>query len=366
MSPTTILFRYLLREYVKIFFMCFAGLMTIYLVIDFFEKVRRFLRYDAEMLDVLTYFLLKTPAISFQIAPLAVLMATLLTLGVLSRSHEITAMRSCGVSLPWIAFPFVSFAAVLALVLLSFSSTVIPLTAAKAEEIRAVRIEKKPAPTAVTPVHPWTRIGNHTLMNIAALDANGERLARIRLFHFTPQFQLDRLTEAQEARYHDGGWTLYHGNQRRFLPDGSVALAEFEQQPVDLSLLPEDFTTWLVGESETMTLREIRTYVGRLSHEGFNFSRFLTDYYGRIAFPFVTIIMVMVGLALSLRRSGVRGGSMAMGIGQALVVGFCYWATHSISIALGRGGVLAPLFAGWMANFLFASFGLYLLLKVRY
>ena len=39
-----ILFRYLFREYAKIFMMCVSGLMTIYLVIDFFEKVRRFLR----------------------------------------------------------------------------------------------------------------------------------------------------------------------------------------------------------------------------------------------------------------------------------------------------------------------------------
>ncbi|HMZ56656.1 MAG TPA: LptF/LptG family permease, partial [Nitrospira sp.] len=97
----TILFRYMLREYVKIFGMCFSGLMTIYLVIDFFEKVRRFLRYDAHALDVLAYFVLKMPAISYQIAPLAVLMATLLTIGLLSRSHEITAMRSCGISLYW-------------------------------------------------------------------------------------------------------------------------------------------------------------------------------------------------------------------------------------------------------------------------
>lgn len=57
---------------------------------------------------------------------------------------------------------------------------------------------------------------------------------------------------------------------------------------------------------------------------------------------------------------------MAMGIGQALAVGFCYWATHSIAIALGRGGALAPMMAGWMANLLFMSFALYLMLKVRY
>jgi hypothetical protein len=131
-----ILFRYMLREYVKIFGMCFAGLMTIYLVIDFFEKVRRFLRYDAHALDVLAYFVLKMPAISYQIAPLAVLMATLLTIGLLSRSHEITAMRSCGISLYWITSPFLFLGTVLAMVLFLFSSTVIPLALAKAEQIK--------------------------------------------------------------------------------------------------------------------------------------------------------------------------------------------------------------------------------------
>src|SRR5436309_1761826 len=131
-----ILFCYLLREYGKIFTMCFSGLMTIYLVIDFFEKVRRFLRYDAAWLDVLTYLLLKAPAISFQITPLAILMATLLTFGLLSRGHEITAMRSRGISLLWITLPFITFATGISLLLLFFSSTVIPLAASKSEEIR--------------------------------------------------------------------------------------------------------------------------------------------------------------------------------------------------------------------------------------
>lgn len=73
--------------------MCFCGLMTMDLVIDFFEKVRRFLRYNAYWLDIMTYFLLKAPAISYQIAPLAILMATVSTFGLLSRGHEITAHR---------------------------------------------------------------------------------------------------------------------------------------------------------------------------------------------------------------------------------------------------------------------------------
>lgn len=362
----TILFRYILREYAKIFLMCFSGLMTIYLVIDFFEKVRRFLKFDADMLDVLAYFALKTPAISFQITPLAILMATLLTLGLFSRNNEITAMRSCGISLTWIASPFLIFAAFVSLILLSFSSMVIPLASEKAEEIRLIRIEKKPAPMAVKAPRPWIRIGSDSLMHVAEVEIGGATLHQVHLYHFQNGFRLDRMTEAATASYTPDGWMLFKGNQRRFHPDGSVALVEFGQQPVELSLIPDDFSTWLAGDSETMTVRDIRGYISRFKNEGSSFARLLTDYYGRLAFPFVAVIMVIVGLALSLRRSGVRGGTMAVGIGQAFVVGFCYWTTHSIAIALGRGGLLAPMLAGWIANLLFASFGLYLLLKVRY
>jgi lipopolysaccharide export system permease protein len=361
-----ILFRYLLREYAKIFTMCFSGLMTIYLVIDFFEKVRRFLRYDADWLDVLTYFLLKTPAISFQIAPLAILMATLLTFGLLSRGHEITAMRSCGISLLWITSPFITFATGIALILLLFSSTIIPLAAIKSEEIRTIRIEKKLPAAAVKLKQPWTRVGVDSLMHVTSVSVSGELLGDVRLFQFDSHFQLAEVTEADEARYHDSTWILHQGRHRRFASDGTVSTTEFDRQPIALSLIPDDFTTWLAGDSELMTFHDIRAYSRRRHQQGSQVARLTTDYYIRIAFPFVTIIMVLVGIALSLRRSGTRGGSMAMGIGQALAVGFCYWTTHSIAIALGRGGVLTPLIAAWMANVLFMSFGLYLMFKVRY
>ena len=57
---------------------------------------------------------------------------------------------------------------------------------------------------------------------------------------------------------------------------------------------------------------------------------------------------------------------MAIGIGQALVIGFLYWAAYSIAIALGRSGVMAPLLAGWLTNLLFLSYGCYLYLKVSH
>jgi lipopolysaccharide export system permease protein len=362
----TILFRYILREFSKIFGMCFAGLVTIYLVIDFFEKVRRFLRYESGLLPILTYFALKIPSISFQVAPFAILVSTLLTLGLLARSNEITAMRSCGISLLWMSSPFLLFASAVSLVLLTFSSTVIPLASEKAEEIRVIQIEQKPAPITVQAAQPWARLSANALMKISEIDTSGRTVRGVRIFYFGPSFQLERITEAEEARYTSTGWILVNGHHRRFLEGDTAELVQFTEQLIKIPLIPDDFSSSLIGNSDTMTFREIQNYLGRFRHEGFSFTRLLTDYYGRVAFPLVTVVMVVVGIALSLRRSGVRGGSMAVGIGQAFIVGFCYWTTHSVAIALGRGGALAPMLAGWMANALFLSFGLYLLLKVRH
>jgi len=362
----TILFRYILREYAKIFFMCLSGLMTIYMVIDFFEKIRRFLRYDSGVVPLLIYFSLKIPAISSQVAPFAVLVATLLTLGLLSRSNEITALRSCGVSLLWMTSPFLIFAGVVAMILLAFSSTIIPLASEKAEEVRLVQIEKKPTPLTVQAAQPWVRVGADELMHIRSIEVGGKTLREVRLFHFDRAFHLDQIVEADEAHYTVDGWILRNGVRRTFAPDHATELTFFTEQKTEIPLIPDDFSTSLTGNSESMTFEKIQNYIGRFQPEGVSFARLLTDYYGRLASPFVTIIMVLVGMALGLRRSGIRGGSMAVGIGQAFIVGFCYWTTHSIAIALGRGGALTPMLAGWMANILFASFGLYLLLKVRH
>lgn len=362
----TILFRYMLKEVAKVFAMCFAGLLTIYLVVDFFEKLRKFIRHDADVSAMLQFFALRTPFISFQIAPFAVLMATLLSLGVFARNREITAMRACGISLFRIASPFLCFGLAVALALFALSAVVIPVATTKAEFVKTVKIEKKAAPLSFKADRPWVRVGNDTLMNVEVVDPDGMTLRGVRLYRLGPQFGLEEILQARELRYTVRGWYLIGGVHRNLHPDGSLTVETFDSRPLTITQSPEDFRTAASTESEEMTLHKLRAYAERLRREGYSFSRLLTDYYGRVAFPFVSVVMVIVGVALSLRQSGVRGSGMAMGIGQAFIIGFLYWATHSIAIALGRTAVLAPMMAGWITNLLFLSLGFYLFLKVRH
>ncbi len=362
----SILTRYMLQEILKIFWLCLAGLMTVYLVVDFFEKVRKFVKYGAEPEEMALYFFYVAPHVAYQIAPVALLMATLLSLGGFLKNNELTAMRSCGINLGRIALPYLGFSAAVAWVLLLLSAIVVPTSLLRADYVRTVLIEKKMPSQAFTSERTWLQAGDQTLLNIRSIGPDGAKLQGVSLYHLGARFELSQLTEAEDAQYTERGWVLRSGVQRTLFPDGRFVTRRFDERPLRLSHIPEDFSTWLSVKSEEMTLSELGAYAERLKRDGYSFTRFLTDYHSRVAFPFVCVVMGIVGFSLTLRQTGTRSIGMAMGIGQALLIAFLYWTTHSVAVALGRSGVLMPLIAAWFANALFLSFGGYLLLRIRY
>ncbi|MBA7583589.1 hypothetical protein ES708_25535 [subsurface metagenome] len=117
----TILDRYILKEFIKIFALILVSLAGLYLIVDFFERIRMFLSNHASMRQMASYFLLTLPVILSQMIPIAVLLSTLLSFGILSRNCEITAMKANGLSLYRISLPVIvaSFAICMATFLLN-------------------------------------------------------------------------------------------------------------------------------------------------------------------------------------------------------------------------------------------------------
>lgn len=360
-----LLMYYLLREHLRVFIPCLAGVATVYLVVDFVEKIRKFVTYQAELRHILWYFILKCPGILFQIMPLAVLMSTLLALTILSRHNEITAMRSSGISLYWVAVPFLAVAQVLSLLMLWTSDAVIPHANQKAEVLRETRIEGRNPRAVFQGNEIWVRLGDQTLMMGDLPDDNAPRIYGISLYRLDQDFGIRELVFAKELRHEDSGWVLLSGISRTFDADQMIKSHSFGRLPVQLNQKPEDFRRTIRIESDDLSLRELASYVERLRQDGYNPARFATDLFGRTAFPFVCLIMALIGITMSLTETGTRGTGLVKGVGYSLLVGFLYWTTHSVALALGRSDVVPPLLAGWTANILFLSFAGYLFLRVR-
>ena len=361
----TLLTRYLLREYLRLFGLCLGGLVCIYLIVDFVEKIRKFANYQAELRHVLWYFVLKLPSILFQITPLAVLMSSLLTLAILSRNNEITAMRSSGISLYRVALPFLALAQVLSLLMLWASDAMIPRANQQAELVRELQIERH-APRAFFQGNEiWVRLGNQTLMRGDLAQDFPLRLYGISLYRLNPDFSIQEVLIAKELVHEEGQWFLVSGLSRTVGPDLDGKSHPFERLPINLNQKPDDFRRTINVSSEALSLRDLAAYVQRLREDGYNPARYATDLFGRTAFPFVCVIMALIGCSMSLMETGSRGTGVVKGVGYSLLIGFLYWAGHSVALAFGRSGVLPPLLAGWAANLLFLSFAGYLFLRVR-
>ena len=100
-----ILDRYLVQNFVKTFVVTLLCIVVIYLVVDFFDHFGRLLKAGATVSAMIRYFLYKIPFLLSQVFGFAVLFSTLFSLGHLSRNHEITAMRSSGLSLRRLSVP---------------------------------------------------------------------------------------------------------------------------------------------------------------------------------------------------------------------------------------------------------------------
>lgn len=344
---------------------CLTSLTSIYLIIDFFEKLRKFLRYDAELTSVLMYFLFKIPDISFKIAPFAAIMATLLTIGLFNKNNEITAMRSCGLSLSYFSLPFIVTGILFTLIFFIFTTLVIPFANSNADYIKTVEIQRKPQPLSFTNENLWLRMQNNSIMKIKKVMPTGTRLESIQLYRLDPNFQLSEMILAENATYSLGQWSLSSVTKRKFKPNGLVIVTSQNSEKLELSLTPKDLKTWNLLEPEHMTIHQLGDHIAHLKKEGQNISAILTDYWGRIALAFATLTMTILGLSIGLLNIG-STARMAKGIAQALGISFLFWTAHSIGIALGHGGALVPFLAGWIACFMFLFVSLNFFLKVSY
>ncbi|MGB5923485.1 MAG: LptF/LptG family permease, partial [Syntrophobacteria bacterium] len=105
-----VLSRYIILELIKIIAICLGVVIALYLVIDFFERIDDFLEAKLPLSLALRYFLLKLPLIVQQGIPMAVLMGTLISLGLMARSNELLALKAGGVSPVLVVGPILTLA----------------------------------------------------------------------------------------------------------------------------------------------------------------------------------------------------------------------------------------------------------------
>jgi lipopolysaccharide export system permease protein len=353
--------RYLIHEYLRNLLFITLSFLALFLIIDFSEKIRMFLSNHATFGQMGSYFLFMIPMIISQILPAAILLASLVTCGTLSRHSEITAMKANGISLYRIALPILTIAALTSLLIFFLSEWVTPHTNDRAKNIRLIEVQKQQPMGSFKQDRIWYR-GQKGIYNFRLFDMQTNSLQGITIHYLDRQMKLVLRLDAERGEWTEGHWLFHNVLTTRFDDGEFPVLSRMNQQVVDLPERPSDFQL-IQKDAEAMGYFELKRYIRKLQSEGYDATRYVVDLHGKIAFPLVSILLAIIGVSFSLRSE--RSGGIAQGIGAGLIIGFSYWIVYAFGMSLGRSGTLPPFIAAWFANILFAVASLFLVRRVK-
>jgi lipopolysaccharide export system permease protein len=350
--------KYIIKEIARLFFIVLAAVVGIYLMVDFFEKIDNFISAGLDPFKAVLFFIYKIPLVFTQVLPLALLIAVLVALGLMSRNNEIVALKSSGVSMNFLLKPIIVLGLLSTGVLFVLSEIIVPVSVPKANGIWVKDVKKKQMVTTKEK-NIWIR-GNDRLVHIKYYNPVSGEFFGLSLYYFDEAFNLVRRIDATYGTYHQGKWIFHNVMEQVKNPgNGTFKTRLYEKKEEPLDLVPEDLQH-VSKKSEEMGFSELKDYIKKTEMEGFDAMPFRVDLYAKTAFPFVCVILSLLGTGIGLKRS-IREG-LPVGIAYGIGIAFLYWMFHSFCLSLGYGGLLPPIVSAWMTNLVFLCWGSYIFL----
>jgi lipopolysaccharide export system permease protein len=242
-----------------------------------------------------------------------------------------------------------------------FTETIAPITNAQANQISGKAKNKRSLVTS-TEKNIWIR-GDRSITHISFYDSRKHHILGVTIVYFDDKFQMTRRIDAKEGEYKDGKWKLYDCLTQTFNVPSEVGQAVYSQmETLDIDLMPDDLNR-VEQKSEEMSFSSLRNYISKVEKQGYDATKYRVDFYAKTSFPFVCLIMSLIGSGIALRGKTREG--MAVSFAYGIMTAFCYWGIYSFCLSLGYGDMIPPLIAAWMANIIFFCIGGFLLLNIE-
>ena len=354
---------FVLRDLVLNLSLVLAAMLMLSLVFTVFELLGDILRNQVSPWIVGEYLLNVTPYFLYNSAQYGVLLAVLITLGMMQRYNEVTALKATGISIYRIIVP-VLVAAVLVAVGLFLSDQFYLPHANKRQDALLNTIKGKPPQTYLNPYRKWIFGQHSTIYYYQFFDSDKNQFGDLSVFQFNPvTFQMANRIYAGRANWDDSlhRWVCSQGWQRSF---HSAAIQDFHTFDVSTFPAVSEPPTYFrkeVKQSLEMNYEQLRSYIHDLQQSGFEVVRLRVQLQKKLAFPVITFVMALLAIPFSL-SAGKRGA--VAGIATAIGIAAVYSVVSGLFEAMGNISQLPPVLAAWSPDVIFALVGGYLILKV--
>ena len=353
----------ILRDFVMYLAMILSSLLILALVFTFFELFTDIVRNKVSVLLLTEYLLNLSPSLIYQMAPVAVMLAVLITFGLMQKSSELTAMKATGISLYRATLPVIILSAFFAGGLFLFDQVYIPHTN-KRQEILRNEIKGRPAQTYLQVNRQWIVGDNNDIYYYQLFDPDSDTFHQISVFEFDPKtFQLTRRISAAQAHWEPGlRKFVFENGWMRTLNGASIQdyrtydVATFKELHEDPSYFKKE-----VRQSSEMDYHELRNYIDDLQQSGFDTVRLRVQLQKKISYPLITLVMAV--LAIPFAVSGRTGGALS-GVAVAISIAVVYIGMAGLFEAMGNANQLPAVLAAWSPDIIFGLATGYLLLRV--
>jgi len=359
-----ILERYIFKSVLSVFISCLLTFFFLYIIIDIFSNLDDILKQGINAAVLLRYYSSYLPIIFVQVTPIAGLISTLYTFGTLNRNNEIIAMRASGLSIFQISRTAIVFGVVLSVIVFFVNDKIATQSLSTTEKIKQQMDaggkfkDKK--------MEPLTNLSMYGLKNrlyfVNKFDPQNKILEGIVILEHDEKQNIVKKVVANKGIYEDGLWKFYQCMTYMYDKNGQ-SIEEPQYFDEEIMIIPESPQEFLTQRQrpDVMNIAQLEDYLWKLSKSGATtvIRNLKVDLYQRFTQPMTIIISILLGIPFSLKMKKRATGLSSVGI--SIMVGFLYYVSNAVGIAMGKAGLLIPVIAASLSHILGFSTAYYLI-----
>ncbi len=351
--------RYIQNNIFKIFAATLIIFTLLYLMIDVTAQLDEFIDRKVPLGILLKYYLAFTPTIIVQMSSFACLIAVLLTFSGLNNSNEVIAMRASGLNFWQITKPAIIFGLVVSAFALWINEIYVPEATQVTKQIRQenLTLEADRVKRKKEKIKNLTFYGlKNRLYFIDTFDPENSEIQGVTIIEYNQNQNIEQKIISLKGVWTGIAWKFYQCQITSFeggALNNPIRVKVYNEKLMDIQETPDDFLNQRINVS-SMNIKQLNQYIQKFSTSGATraLDSLRVDMHQKIAYPFGSFIIVLVGLPFALMVKNRKGATVAT-LGIAIVIGFLYYVTNAISLAFGKGGLIPPFFCAWLAPFIF-------------
>ena len=360
-----ILDTYILSTFLFYFALLLASFVLMTHVYTFFELLGDIVRNRIAMPLVFSYLVFLTPMLVYDSTPVSVLVAVLVTFGVMSKHNEVTAFKATGVSLHRLAMPVFLASLVLSTGLFGLDYSGILPEANRRQEALRDEIKGRAPQTYLRPDRKWIRGQGPRIYYYKYFDQRNAVMAGVNVYEFDPtHYRLTRHISAERARWEPAldTWIFENGSSRDLKTRVESTGQLFKATTFPELDEPPGYFLKEVIQDKQMNFTQLAAYIEDLGHSGFDTVHLRIQLQKKFSVPMFAFIMALIAVPFAF-LTGSRG-AMA-GVGVSLGIAVAYWAIGQLFEQIGNVNQLPAALAAWSPDALFLLAGMYLLTRLK-